>query len=126
MIQIPWFKVDDKLHSHPKARRAGLAALGLWSVAGSWSSEHTQEGFVPEWFVSTWPNGRKRAAELVDARLWFPDTRDEETGWRFHDWEHFQPSKNEVERDRAVNRDRQRRYREKRRKARLEALQDDA
>lgn len=26
---MPWFKVDDKIHSHPKARRAGLAAMGL-------------------------------------------------------------------------------------------------
>jgi hypothetical protein len=48
-----------------------------------------------------------------------------ETGWQFHDWEHFQPSKEEIERDRAHNRERQKRFREKRREARLKVVKND-
>jgi hypothetical protein len=121
---VPWFKVDDGLHSHPKPRKAGLAAMGLWTVAGSWSAHHAQEGFVPEWFVNSWPHGRRRADELVRADLWSRDECDGEAGWRFHDWDHFQMSKAEIERDREHNRERQRRFREKRREARLKAVPD--
>jgi hypothetical protein len=45
-------------------------------------------------------------------------TKADESGWEFHDWEHFQPSKEEIEREREASRERQRRFREKRRKAR--------
>lgn len=122
---MPWYKVDDGLHSHPKARRAGLAALGLWTVAGSWSAQHAQEGFVPNWFAAGWPNGRKRATELVAAGLWHAGERDGEAGWWFHDWEHFQPSRAEIERDREHNRERQKRFREKRRQARVKVTDND-
>lgn len=121
---MPWFKVDDTLHSHPKPRRAGLAAMGLWSLAGSYASQYVTEGFIPEWFVSSWPSGRKYAAELVRAELWTPGERDGESGWWFHDWDHYQPSKDEVERDRESNRERQRRFREKRREAKRNAARN--
>lgn len=121
---MPWFKVDDTLHSHPKPRRAGLAAMGMWSLAGSYASQYVTEGFIPEWFVSSWPSGRKCAAELVRAELWTPGERDGEQGWWFHDWDHYQPSKDEVERDRESNRERQRRFREKRREAKRNAARN--
>lgn len=123
-VLMPWFKVDDGMHSHPKPRRAGLAAVGLWSVAGSWSSQHAQEGFVPDWFVASWPQGRRNAERLVEAGLWMPGDREGETGWWFHDWHDFQPSKAEIERDREANRQRQRKFREKRQEARLKVVDD--
>lgn len=116
---MPWFKVDDTLHSHPKPRRCGLAAMGLWAVAGSHSMSYKTEGFVPDWFVSSWPKGRPLAAELVKCGLWETATKDGERGWKFHDWEHYQPSADEIEADRAYARERQRRRRAKLREARL-------
>lgn len=121
---MPWFKVDDGIHAHPKARRAGLPALGLWTVAGAWSAQQVQEGFVPDWFVTGWPQGRKLAGRLVDAGMWSVGEHDAEPGWWFHDWDHFQPSKAEVERDREHNRQRQKRFREKRQEARLKVVQE--
>lgn len=118
---MPWFKVDDTLHGHPKARRAGLAAMGMWALAGSYSSQYMTEGFVPEWFVLAWPQGRKRAAELVDAAMWGETVKDGEPGWQFHDWHHFQPSRAEIEADRESNRERQKRWREARREAKRNA-----
>lgn len=123
MSPIPWFKVDDRLHAHVKPRRAGLGAMGLWTVAGSWSADQTQEGFVPEWFVNGW-KAKRYAIQLVDAGLWLPGEKDDEPGWWFHDWEHFQPSKAEVDREREANRERQRRFREKRREARLKVVEN--
>jgi len=119
---MPWFKVDDTLHSHPKSRGAGLAAMGLWTLAGSYCSQYVTEGFVPAWFVTGWPNGRKLAGALVTAGLWRSCERAGEKGWEFHDWEHYQMTKDEIERDRELNRERQRKFREKRREARQQSI----
>lgn len=122
---MPWFKVDDTLHGHPKARAANLPAMGLWTLAGSYASQYTTEGFVPEWFVTSWPSGRKHATALVRTGLWREGERAGESGWWFHDWEHYQMTKEEIDRDRELNRERQRRFREGRRKARESAIRND-
>src|SRR3954447_24779403 len=115
---MPWFKVDDTLHSHPKTRKAGLEAIGMWSVAGSYCMAYKTDGFVPEWFVGSWPKGRKLADELVKAGKWEMGEKDGEAGWFFHDWFDYQPSADEIEADREHARDRQRRHRERLREAR--------
>ena len=115
---MPWFKVDDTLHSHPKARRAGLDAMGLWALCGAHSMQYKLDGFTPEWFVSSWRSGVRLAARLVDAGLWRPAERDGEKGWEFHDWADYQPTSDEIERDREMARERQRRRRERRAEAR--------
>lgn len=108
---MPWFKVDDDLHSHPKARRVGLASLGLWVVSGSYSMSYKTDGFVPEWFVNGWPNGRRYAHTLADSGLWEPAEQDGEKGWLFHDWADYQPLSDEIEADRDKARERQRKRR---------------
>lgn len=115
---MPWFKVDDTLHSHPKPRKAGLAALGLWTLAGSYAMNYKTDGFVPEWFVASWPQGRRLADALVKHGLWEIGEKDGEAGWFFHDWHHYQPSSDEIEQDRENARERQRKRRDKLRKAR--------
>jgi hypothetical protein len=110
---MTWFKVDDTLGSHPKARAAGLAAMGLWVVAGAWASQHLTEGFIPDWYVKSWPSGQKRAANLVESGLWI----EVDSGYRFHQWEERQPTKEHVEAERAAARERQRRHRESKRDA---------
>lgn len=111
---MTWFKVDDTLAGHPKARKAGLPAMGLWTVAGSWASQQLTDGFVPGWYVETWPQGRKLAARLVDARLWNVGEHDGEPGWWFHEWEHANPLREQVLRDREAARLRQQRRRDTR------------
>ena len=106
-----WFKVDDTLHAHPKARRAGLQAIGLWAMAGSWCMSYKTDGFVPDWFVRGWPDGPDLARELVDAGLWSQAVQDLQKGWSYHDWGHYQPSSEEIERERVASRDRQRKRR---------------
>jgi len=108
---VPHFRVDDMLHSHPKARRAGLSAMGLWSLCGSYGMSYKQDGFVPEWFVLGFPNGKRLATTLVSVGLWENATRDGEEGFQFHDWLDWQPSADEIERDRERQRVRSREFR---------------
>lgn len=105
---MPFFRTDDQMHGHPKARRAGLNALGLWGMAGSHSMAYKTDGFVPEWFVASWPAGRKAAESLVSVGLWSTAERDGEAGYQFHDWLDYQPSAEEIERDRERARQRAR------------------
>ena len=115
---MAWFKVDDTLHSHPKVRRAGSAAVGVWVTAGSYCMAYKTDGFVPEWWLNTWGKaGHTAAKKLVEAGLWSPASNGE-PGYQFHDWGDYQPLSDEIERDRELNRARQRKYRQQRRSAR--------
>lgn len=109
---MPYFKVDDQLHAHPKPRKAGLEAMGLWALAGSYSMAYKLDGFVPTFLVAAWPRGPKLAAQLVTANLWSMAVKDGEPGWQFHDWEDVQLTAAEIEADREHARNRQRKYRE--------------
>ena len=81
---MPYFPVDDSFHSHPKSMAVSLTALGLWTVAGSWSSDHLRDGFVPDHVVSSLSRGQiELAKELVGAGLW-KRTRG---GYQFHEWD---------------------------------------
>lgn len=114
---MPWFKVDDTMHSHPKARRASLAAMGLWTLCGTHSMAYKLDGFVPEWVAHGYSNGKRLAAELVLVGLWGKairtDDAGDEPGYQFHDWLHYQQSAEEIERDRQHNRERQRNFRKR-------------
>jgi hypothetical protein len=83
---VPHFRVDDGLHNHPKARKAGLEAMGLWNVSGSWCMGYLTDGFVPDWYVRGWPKGLTLARRLVEAGFWTPAVKDGEKGWQFHEF----------------------------------------
>jgi len=109
---VPWFMVDDKLHSHKKAVRAGVQAMGLWVLAGSWSADHLTDGFVPDFIAQRIdPDADMHAAELVTAGLWSVAEKGDDNGWAFHEWEGFQPTKEAVEEKRAAARERMARVR---------------
>lgn len=110
---MAWFKVDDKLHSHPKRHRAGLRAMGLWVVAGSWCGDQLTDGLVPRDMLTALGGKPADAKALVDAGLWETDAQ----GWRFHDWGGQNPSRDDVEAQRAEWRRRQVEARQRRRAA---------
>ncbi len=114
---MPWFKVDDKLHSHPKRYRAGLRAMGAWVIAGSWSSDHLTDGHVPAHMLDALGIRKADADALVKAGLWHVDG----DGWRFHDWQALNPSRSAVEQRRAEDRQRKAEAREAR-KAQLRVV----
>lgn len=80
---MPWFPVDDKFHSHPKVMVTSPAALGLWVVAGSWSSDYGTDGVVRDDQLSRLlPDAATLAGELVASGLW----KRIRGGYAFHDW----------------------------------------
>lgn len=90
---MPWFPVDDRFHSHPKAAAASLAAIGLWTLAGSWANDHLQDGNIPQHVVQSLSRGATELAdELVTVGLW----RRTKAGYRFHQWHERNATRSEV------------------------------
>ncbi|WP_032769890.1 hypothetical protein [Streptomyces sp. CNS654] len=116
---MPWFKVDDTAHAHPKLLKAGNPAVGLWMRAGAYAAQHLTEGTVPgvvAQLYGTAPQARK----LVAAGLWHAAghacprcPQPAEGDYVMHDFLVYNPTKSAVEKDRAKAADRQRRAREK-------------
>ncbi len=104
---MPWFKVDDRLHTHPKWLGLPKGPKALWITAGSWCAGQMLDGFVPATALRSLNGTRAEADRLVEAGLW------EETdgGWRFHDWTAYQPTKKSVEERRSKDAERLREWR---------------
>ncbi|WP_284984255.1 HNH endonuclease [Arthrobacter sp. efr-133-TYG-118] len=83
---MAWFKVDDKLHTSRKLmsipRKYRLAALGLWTIAGSWSVRQDTDGFIPDYVIEELAGSQVHVNALVTAELWMPAAG----GWRFVVW----------------------------------------
>ena len=99
---MTWGKLDDRLHSHPKARRAGLEAMGLWVMGLSFCNAYSTDGHIGRADVEAIAGRRPDAlaARLVTAGLWEPT----DDGWCYHDFHEYNPSAQEVaaERQRKV------------------------
>ena len=107
---MPWFKVDDRLHAHPKAQDvvdSRPSAMGLWALAGSWCAAMLTDGLVPKRQVSRLGFKPADARALVDCGLW----HEAEGGYQFHDWQEYQPTREQVEGERTAARERMRRKR---------------
>lgn len=108
---MSWFKVDDKLHSHPKVAGVSLEAMGLWLLCGSYCSDHLTNGFVPWPVLVRYAKGNARAKklvrQLVASCLW----AENETGIVFHDYLAHNPSRESVLQERKKTAQRVERYR---------------
>lgn len=85
---MAWAKVDDKLHSTVKWRRASKGARALWTTALSWCSDQENDGRVPADMLRTLDGTNAEAKSLVAAGLW-DEVRG--GGWVFHDWQDYNP-----------------------------------
>jgi hypothetical protein len=107
VIPIPWFNADSKMYAHPKPRQAGLEAMGLWLVCGTYASDNLTDGQIPLWYIQSWPRGLKLAGNLVAVNLW-TKTSD---GYQFNAWDEYQRTREQVLADREKAKDRQRQRR---------------
>lgn len=114
---MAWFKIDDGLHSSRKflsiPRRYRFAAIGVWTVAGSWCADQLTDGAVPDYMLAEWNVPPAAPAALVDAGLW-ERTSD---GYEFHKWHEYQPRKEDVDAERAASRERMRELRARRKQS---------
>lgn len=100
---MPDFRIADTAPEHRKLRSAGLAAAGLWALAGAYAMRELTDGWVPDYWVQTWPNGKKSGAALVAAGLWKIEERGGLPGYRFHDWLDYQRSEQQFASERYAN-----------------------
>jgi hypothetical protein len=110
---MPDFRVPDTAAESDQLRAAGIAAAGLWSMAGSWcmNPAHLTDGWVPVHYVMSWPSGKKLATKLVEVGLWTPEKRGGVSGWQFVGWLDEQRSAASIEDDKAKARARMKRVR---------------
>lgn len=108
---MPWGKMDDKFHRNRKVRTlrkmpGGREALGVWTYWWSWCLDDPElTGVVPR---DELPEADVAAANLlVEVELW--DLVSE--GYKFHDFNDYNPTKDQVEAKRAADRERMARLR---------------
>ncbi|WP_327066780.1 hypothetical protein [Kitasatospora sp. NBC_01302] len=118
---MPWFKIDDGFHCHPKVFAAGTPAIGLYVRCGSWAAQQTSDGIVPKAVARMYGTPRMIRA-LIDAGMWHEKGHGCEScpqldanSYLIHQYLAFNPSRNSVDAERAAKTERQRRWREGRR-----------
>lgn len=93
---MPWFKIDDAFHAHPKVRRAGNAAVGLWIRCATYSAQYLTDGHIaPE--TAREYGTTKEVERLIASRLWLPNG----DGFVMPDYLDYNPSAEEVNARRA-------------------------
>jgi hypothetical protein len=118
---MPWFRLDESFHSHPKVMAAGNEAVGLYVRCGTYAAEHLTNGFIREDIAVLYgacDTGSRRnpgtgkpetlAETLVRTKLW----RRTRGGWKMPDYLDYNPSKEAVDNERKNAAERQRRRRE--------------
>lgn len=130
---MTWFKVDDSFYRHRKVRKLGrervrvaikVAAAGLWTLSGDHAADNLTDGFVPWEVIEQWDPRRVLAHKLITVGLWDVASREGEQGIQFHDWDDYQPSRDQVVQRRKVDAERKARWRESRKESRQESRRD--
>jgi len=106
------FYVDDRFHGSDPVlripRELRLAAVGLWTLAGTWSAQFLKDGHVAPHVVANYDGGIEAADALVEVKLW---RRTRGGAYQFRDWAKWQKTREQVEAYRAGERDRKSRAR---------------
>lgn len=102
---MAYFLLGDEVPDDPVMRESGLDGMGLWSASAAFAMHHFTEGFVPDYYVKSWPGGRKAATKLVKLGIWAPVNG----GFHFVSWS--QRTKKQVEAEREAARLRQQKHR---------------
>lgn len=115
---MPWFKIDDGFHCHPKVFAAGTAAVGLYVRCGSWASQQTSEGVIPKKVARLYGTPRMIKA-LIAANLWHAAGHEcascpelDANSYVIHQYLDKNPSRVEVESARQLKSARQQKWRD--------------
>lgn len=96
---MTWYRCDDQLGDHPKVMSLDaklLPAMGLWLMCGVYCAKHLTDGKVPRKVVAMY-DGEKLVKDLERAGLFEPIP----TGWLMHDYLIYNPSREQVAKERA-------------------------
>jgi hypothetical protein len=119
---MPWFRIDDGWHSHPKVIEAGNAAAGLWVRIGSYCSQYATDGYIPA-RTANQLGAKRELTRLQTVGLLVAV----EGGYLIPDFNEYNPSAEQVKAQRKATAERQKRWREQRSSnAVTDAVTDDA
>jgi hypothetical protein len=111
-----WVRFDDQYPIHRKVTRLSDAAFRLHTSAFFWCSRNLTDGYVPEEDLedvcAQVRSPQRFVPELVKRGLWEPV----EDGWKIHDYLEYQPSKEKVLDERRKSAERQKKFREQRKR----------
>lgn len=91
-----YFKVDDCFAEHPKVLKLGrgmFTAIGVWTLCGTWVSRYETDGFIPRAAVRRLGCDSRAVKRLVECEFWTEEEREGVRGYRFVDWDQWQPSR---------------------------------
>ena len=113
---MPWVRFDDQFPIHRKVDSLSDAAFRLHVSAIFWCARNLTDGAVPQGDLSaaaprTMRRPERFVTELVERGLWVATNPH---GWVINDYLEYQPSKEQVEAERVAARERQRKWRERR------------
>ncbi|WP_049569138.1 hypothetical protein [Streptomyces sp. SBT349] len=121
---MPWFVLDDGFDTHPKVRKVGNAAVGVFVRLGAYAARHLTEGKLDAAIVrdyGTPPTIKK----LVAVGLLHPFGHDcprceqpDGSGYTIHDFLDYNRSRKQVEAAREAGRKRQQKGRDRAREQR--------
>lgn len=91
---MPWARLDDGFHDHPKVDGLSLAAVGLYTLCLTWAHRHRRTALIQGHVTVARVKkvaGRQAdtlAAELVASGLWEVEPN---SGWIIHDFADYLP-----------------------------------
>jgi hypothetical protein len=118
-------RLADDFPHHPKIVQAGPLAGWLWACGLAYANRYATDGFIPAAQVrllGDLPAPEEQARRLVDVGLW----EVAKGGYQIHDFATYQPSSEEVRRDREAAARRQAEFRRRRAIARDAARNEES
>jgi hypothetical protein len=95
--------------------------VGVWATAGSWSAHQLTDGVIPAHVLAVLGGKPKDAQVLCASGLWHGQSHDcprcvpVTSGWLFHDWGDWQPTRQKVQEQRDAEAKRKQDWRDKKR-----------
>lgn len=89
---MPWFRIDDDAHHHPKVLKARNEGFGAFARMGSWSMKYLTDGHIPEDVALEIAGGKAKLLKIVGAG--FLEAAD--GGYQIHDHLDHNPSADEI------------------------------
>lgn len=111
---MAYARIDDGIIDHPKVLEAGEDARDLFIIGVIWCNKHLTDGRIPKaalGVLSQKKTAKRNAEALVRVGLWY----DHGDHWQVHDYLDWNPSREEVEKQRAASAERMRKSRARRR-----------
>jgi hypothetical protein len=97
---MPWAKLDDNFHAHPKTYMVGLDGCGLFTKGLSYCAHYLTDGFLPEeWVYAQVPaTTRNRDTTGVIGRLLDSGMFEKvDGGFQIHDYLACNPSRQQAQ-----------------------------